>query len=158
MSKVFVCVNCNRKKPINPKLKGNQRYCGDIRCQRARKAAWQKNKMKTDAAYHQSQDEAVQRWRKNKPAHQYQTQYRNDHPEYVEQNRIKQRIRNRQRAERLAASMIVKMDALTVNEPITYAMTPLEKNSFGKIVKMDTLLVQLQRYQAIQAVHQSTFP
>ena len=147
MQNTFICKGCNTKKPINPKLKGNQEYCGERKCQRKRKAAWQKNKMATDANYKQSQQKLVQNWRDKKPAHQSQSQYRKDHPSYVADNRVKQRNRNQKRRVKPFEEVIVKMDALTFKEPIICAMTPLEKDASEKIVKMDTLLVQLQLYQ-----------
>jgi hypothetical protein len=147
MQNTFICKGCNTAKPINPKLKGNQKYCGDRKCQRKRKAAWQKHKMTTDVNYKQSQQELVQQWRVNKPAHKYQSQYRKNHPSYVTINRDKQRIRNQQRRVKLFEEVIVKMDALTFKEPMICAMTPVEMDATGKIVKMDTLLVQLQLYQ-----------
>ena len=147
MQSTFICQGCKIAQPINPKLKGNQKYCGDPQCQRKRKAAWQKHKMATDVNYKQSQYELVQQWRKNKPAHKYQSQYRKDHPSYVKNNSDKQRIRNQQRRVKPVEEVIVKMDALTFEQPIICAMTPVEMDASGKIVKMDTLLVQLQLYQ-----------
>jgi len=147
MQNTFICKCCNTLKPINPKLKGNQKYCGDQKCQRKRKAAWQKHKMATDINYKQSQQELVQQWRVNKPAHKYQSLYRKDHPSYVANNRAKQLNRNQKHRVKPFDEVIVKMDALTFKQPLICAMTPVEMDATGKIVKMDTLLVQLQLYQ-----------
>jgi len=153
MSTFFSCKGCGHTKPANIRLKGNQEYCGDPKCQRARKAAWQKKKMAEDPSYKAKQTACVNRWRQNRPLHQYQRAYREDHPEYVKANREKQRIRNARRSERQESTLskkIVKMDALR-NQPIestAYLMTPYEMDASGKIVKMDTLFVELLPLQA----------
>ena len=100
MSTFFSCKGCGHTKPANIRLKGNQEYCGDPKCQRARKAAWQKKKMAEDPSYKAKQTACVNRWRQNRPLHQYQRAYREDHPEYVKANREKQRISNARRSER----------------------------------------------------------
>jgi hypothetical protein len=90
----LLCKNGGHEVDANPRLKGNQLYCGDPECQRARKRAWQKNKMATDRKYRRKQIAGLVRWRKEHALHRYQKQYRLDHPEYVEKNREKQRLRN----------------------------------------------------------------
>ncbi len=147
MQKTIICKNCEKEKPANPRLKGNQEYCGDPECQRARKAAWQREKMAKDADYRADKKESNKQWRKNRPAHQYQRPYREQHPDYVEDNRNKQRIRNQKRRENVSTEKIVKIDAFTSIEPDTYIMTPYEKDVSGKIVKMDALLVELESFQ-----------
>ena len=147
MQKTFICKHCKREKPANPRLKGNQEYCGDIKCQRARKAAWQRKKMAGDGDYRANKKESNKQWRKSRPAHQYQRQYRQGHPDYVKKNREQQRIRNKKRSTLVSAEKIVKLDALTNIGSNTYIMTPYKKNASGKIVKLDTLLVQLVSIQ-----------
>ena len=44
------CVHCRCLFVLNPRLK-DQRYCGRIECQRARKRHWQRTKMAADADY-----------------------------------------------------------------------------------------------------------
>jgi hypothetical protein len=131
----FICQGCNQEKIQNPRLKGAQKFCGNPACQKVRKRQWQKNKLATDALYRMQQHESLQAWRKNYPLDRYQHQYRLRHPEYVEQNRKRQRIRNRRRRE-----LIVKMDTLNQMESYTYLLTPCEPE---KIVKMDALRVKL---------------
>jgi len=147
MQTTFICKNCEKEKPANYRLKGDQKYCGDIECQLARKAAWQRAKTVTDAKYRTDKKAGNKDWRNNRPAHLYQSQYRESHPDYVLDNRNKQRIRNRRRREKLATEKIVKMDACTSIEPHIYIMTPYEKDASGKIVKMDAYLVQLEPFQ-----------
>lgn len=148
MQRTFICTCCGKQKAANPKLKGNQRYCGDPECQKARKAAWQRQKMASDPAYRANQKECQKNWRNHRPLHQYQTQYRHNHSDYVERNRQTQRLRNRKR-DQTSSDLIVKMDALTNINTNTYLMTPIQKTRAGKIVKMDALLVQLSVLQQV---------
>ncbi len=137
MQRSFVCKACNQEKPGNPKLKGNQHYCGAVVCQRARKAAWQKEKMASDAQYRADQIACLERWRKQRPLDQYQRRYRSEHPAYVHKNRLAQIGRNRKRA------LIVKMDALRTSKSNLCMLTPLKRSRHGKIVKMDAFVVEL---------------
>ena len=117
MAQTFICKNCHNMKTMNPRLKGNQNYCGDKQCQQARKSSWQKNKMKTNSAYRNKQYQSMERWRKRKPLHRYQKNYRTTHPQYVDENRTKQTIRNQKRS---SVAKIVKMDALSIDRPLTH--------------------------------------
>ena len=141
MQRTFTCKGCRQEKLINPKLKGNQGYCGAVACQRARKAAWQKKKMASDPQYRADQIACLARWRKKRPLDQYQSQYRSEHPDYVQKNRLSQRERNRKR------DMIVKMDALRNTKSNICILTPLKMAKHGKIVKMDTFFVELSFFQ-----------
>jgi hypothetical protein len=79
------CAHCASLLDLNPRSK-NQRYCGKIQCQRARKRAWQKNKMATDPDYHANQRECNKTWQE-KNRH-YWRDYRKNHPEYAQRNRL----------------------------------------------------------------------
>ena len=149
MAKKFVCKNCHQLKPVNIRLKGNQGYCDAKKCQRARKAAWQKQKMANDPNYRAKQIECLNKWRKKRPLDKYQKQYRQQHPEYVKRNRQLQRIRNSKRDRQLAYKKIVKMDALKKpsEKSNAYIMNPYRMDESGKIVKMDALIVQLTDLQ-----------
>lgn len=161
MQATFLCQNCHKYKPINPCLKGEQSFCNLAACQRARKRRWHQKAMATDADYRAQQQDCMQKWRKERPLHRYQKQYRENHPEYVKDNRQKQTIRNRNRRihnQAQASAMIVKMDALTIEQSNTYKMTPFMFDASGKIVKMDALFVQLQRFQADSMGHFTGIP
>jgi ribosomal protein L37E len=149
MAKTFVCKNCGRRKPLNLRLKGRQDYCGDPECQRARKRIWQNNKMAHDSDYRDRQIACLTRWRKQRPLDKYQRQYREEHPEYVENNRRLQKRRNEKRAKQAELAKIVKMDTLKMSSEKldTYLMNPYKVDSVGKIVKMDALIVQLADIQ-----------
>ena len=146
----LICKSCSLPKPPNLRLKGSQHYCGDPKCQRARKREWQKQKMATDAHYREHHLAAHKRWCKRRPLHCYQAQYRQTHPHYVEKNRDQQRRRNQQRRKQAVAARvepIVKMDALADIKSGTYLLTPYAADASPKIVKMGAYLVQLQFLQ-----------
>jgi hypothetical protein len=153
MPTTFICDGCHLEKPANPCLKAGQRYCADPKCQRERKRLWQKAAMTADdAIYRTKQIAFLKHWRKEHPLHRYQKQYRENHPDYVKNNREKQRVRNRKRchkAESTSAEKIVKMDALP-NRLIKsgiYLMQPCEMDASKVIVKMDALVVELKLFQ-----------
>jgi hypothetical protein len=151
----FTCDGCGLIKPINIRLKGNQDYCGDPECQRKRKRLWQKKKMAGDPRYRQKHQASQTRWLERRPAHRYQAEYRKTHPQYVENNRVQQRGRNRKRkkpaaiADTRRGELIVKMDASTVIKSGTYLLTRCTPK---KIVKMDAYLVQLQFLQGDEQI------
>ena len=158
MAQIFTCENCRKIITMNPRLKGNQRYCGDRQCQQARKTSWQKQKMATDPTYRNKQYQSMDRWRKHEPLHRYQKNYRINHPHYVEQNRTKQKGRNQLRA---SLKNIVKMDALSTQLPRThnlYEMKSYKKDCYGKIVNMDTLIVKLSYLTDSQAFAMANSP
>jgi len=143
MALTFVCKNCHQEKAKNLRLKTDQEYCSAVACQRARKKAWHQEKMAHDELYRQQQKDCLQQWRKQRPLHLYQKQYRLDHPAYVIKNRQQQRHRNRKRAVLSALFRIVKMDASTHCRTNNYLINPRKATSTKKIVKMDALLMQI---------------
>ena len=79
------------------------------------------------------------------------SKYRKENPEYEKMNRQKQTKRNESRREREKAAKIVEMDSLTLSQikTNTYEMKSFQKDSTGKIVEMDTLMVQLKQIQPL---------
>ena len=79
------------------------------------------------------------------------SKYRKENPEYEKMNRQKQTKRNETRREREKAAKIVEMDSLTLSQikTNTYEMKSFQKDSTGKIVEMDTLMVQLKQIQPL---------
>jgi len=130
----ILCSNCGHFFPANPRIK-NQKYCKRPKCQRARRAAWQRNKLATDPEYRVDQKLSWQKWAKSHP--DYWNLYRKNHPEKTERNRMLQAIRNRNRKKQ--APMIAKMDA---SKPLQFSpvgeffLVPL-------IAKMDALKVKI---------------
>ncbi len=154
------CINCNRLVKANVRLKGKQKYCGRSECQRERRKRWYRKKIKTDSAYSTRQKQSKKKWRDKKPAHEYQRDYRATHPEYVESNRQKQRERSRRRQgtiNKQTREKIVKIDALkpeALEKTKIYRMRILGGE---KIVKIDTLIVQLQEYKGLNSTMSQTF-
>jgi len=146
MPKTFICKNCDKEKPVNIRLTVPQQYCGDAPCQRARKAEWHRQKKASDADYRARQQQGVKHWQQHKPLHRYMSQYRQDHPDYVAQNRDQQKFRNQKQRLQRQRAKIVNMDAFhkQLEKSNIYLMTPYQVDASPKIVKMDTLLVQLK--------------
>lgn len=105
MSPNIRCAHCKSLFELDPRSK-NQDYCGRKDCQRARKRAWQKEKMKTDPDYRANQRDCQKNWRQRHPG--YYREYRSRNRLSAERNRLLQRVRDARRRPRLLA----KMDAL----------------------------------------------
>ena len=92
----------------------NQTSCHKEECRRARKASWQRYKLKTDHEYRANQKSSQKKWVKENPG--YWKEYRRKNPGYAERNRILQTIRNRKTRKKEdnlknEATLIAKMDA-----------------------------------------------
>ncbi len=72
-----------------------QQVCTHPVCQRQRRSDYHRQKIVSDPVYQQVCLESPQKWRRTHPA--YWTKYRQDHPEQVERNRRKQRLRDQKR-------------------------------------------------------------
>ena len=115
-----VCRHCGIKVQSNKRLKHLiQRYCGDKACQAARKLSFERHKYKTNELFRSKKLQSA-RDRKNKQADQgnpqacsrYQRDYRASHPDYVLENRKKQRARNARKADKTRPeTKIVNPDA-----------------------------------------------
>lgn len=108
-----LCVYCGDFFPPSPRHK-NQTACKEVKCQRAKKAAWQRHKMKTDPDYRFNQKLSQKQWAQANPG--YWKEYRKTNSDKAERNRILQTIRNRKlRSQHLNGkmdrSLIAKMDA-----------------------------------------------
>ena len=96
-----------------------QNYCSFPACQRARKAAWQRNKLRSDPEYRENQRISNKKWQHNNP--DYWKRYRQNNPEKTARNRSLQRVRNKRRASPSSSRaesktlLIAKMDATNLN-------------------------------------------
>lgn len=154
MARMFRCKHCGRLFKANPRIRSFQRYCRQQECQQARKNAWRRAKNSRDEGYRKKRHVSNKRWRKHHPAHRYQRKYRETHPEYVASNREKQQKRNKKRKIVDPITQIVKSDALSLErliKPGVYALLQWNKNNDGKIVKSDSLMVQLTVLQSYTA-------
>jgi len=137
----FRCACCRRIRPRNPRVK-NQRYCGDKRCQQARKTKWQREKLQADPDYRTNKKESQQIWKQKNPG--YWKQYRRNHPDYRRRNRRMQRPRDHRiiTGNGAGAVHLAKMDTLDVflnDTTASYFILPVK----GNLVKMDALEVKI---------------
>ena len=131
------CACCKRGFMPRPAVRNHQ-YCGEAKCQRARKRKWQREKVAKDSAYRGNQAAAQREWcSRNRD---YWKEYRRKNPAYAERNRDKQRERNRRKR---SGPEIAKMDASgqeNIISPGRYRLVPLGN---GVIAKMDELIVEI---------------
>ena len=88
-----------------------QKYCSKPKCQKARRALWQKQKMQNDSEYKETQKLSNQKWLRNNP--DYWKNYRHKNPEKTNRNRM-QMVLNRQKNDNQdlqKITIIAKMDA-----------------------------------------------
>lgn len=99
-----ICACCGQHFQPRPQVP-DQTYCSSPVCQRARRQAWQRQKLQDDHFYRENQQDAQRAWRGRNPG--YSRNYRAANPKYVEKNR------NRQRSKPPLArkSDLAKMDA-----------------------------------------------
>jgi len=142
-----ICVHC--KSHFRPsKYHQNQHYCNNKECQQARKALWQKNKIKDDLSYKENQKDATRCWNNKNPS--YYRDYRKTHPDYADKNRKKSRERYQKqrngvitRSDLRQEQDFAKMDVASSQLPIIsgrYKLLPLGSADFAK---MDAAIVQL---------------
>jgi hypothetical protein len=109
----ILCIYCGDFFDPSPRHK-SQTVCKKVKCQRARKAARQRDKLKTDPDYMFNQKLSQGKWMKANPG--YWKAYRKRNPDKAERNRILQAVRNRRARYRdgrdpTTPSVIAKMDA-----------------------------------------------
>jgi hypothetical protein len=107
------CVYCGDFFEGSPRHK-HQTFCKKKECKNAKKAAWQRYKMKTDPQYRANQKSSQKKWVKEHP--DFWKKYRMKNPEKAERNRILQSVRNRRARStdgdaRMDSPLIAKMDA-----------------------------------------------
>ncbi len=123
-----------------PQVPG-QTYCSKKECQKARKKEWNKKKFATDPDYREARQAAQRRWKKKNP--NYWKDYRTCHPDYIHNNRIRQKVRNQKRQKHSSVAKIVKTDeSITINPLISgrYRIIPILS---GAIVKTDECIVEI---------------
>jgi len=147
MSQTFICVNCDKSFLRNPRVK-NQKYCSSRKCQNARRATTNKTKYKKSKESRSKRKDRNKRWRDGYPAHTYQKQYREEHPEYVKRNRELQKDRNTKQ-KKDHASIIVKTYTLAPQPLRDGAYMGFEVKS-GKIVKTYAFMAQMHTQHSIE--------
>ena len=109
----ILCVYCGDLFNASPRHK-NQISCKKPGCQKAKKADWQRHKMKTDPIYNAGRKISRKEWVRANPG--YWKKYRRKNPEKAERNRVLQAIRTRKAWSsdsdtKMNRSLIAKMDA-----------------------------------------------
>ena len=132
------CCHCGRYFIPDPRQK-NPRYCREKACQRARKAAWQREKMVSDPDYRANQKQSQADWLSRNA--DYWKRYRAAHPEQADRNRDLQQVRNKRRHSR----GIVKMDASRSGKSSVGSWLPGSFWLVPVIAKMDAIKVILHR-------------
>ncbi len=157
----FICLHCKQRCKNNPRLKGTQRYCGERCCQQARKNRWEKDRLKNDPSYRSRRYALKTAWYKKYPGDRYQALYRQNHPDYVQNNVRTQLLRNKKRGENASVSKIVKTDALiseTLSQKGLYVLYPYKWNESEKIVKTDALIVEIRYWEGFGNVFSARSP
>jgi hypothetical protein len=146
-----ICIHCKRK---FKKYRKHQEYCSDKACQRARKAKWQRDALKTNPEYREHQKQENIDWQKNNPG--YWRRYFEKNPDKALRNRMLQRIRNQKKRYQTSEStalramfnrietqdflrLIAKMDVSKISQSHTssdFWIIPV-------IAKMDALKVNI---------------
>lgn len=90
-----------------------QTYCSKKSCQRERRRRWQQLKRETDQDYVDNQARAQQAWSARNPS--YWREYRRLNPQYAEDNRAQQLVRNYKNR----SDLIAKMDASTSSKTLS---------------------------------------
>ena len=147
MKSTFICQHCEEEKARNPRIKKGQRYCNAPDCQQARCRNWKRKKYGTDPTYRQQCLDSNRRWRDDRPAHEYQRNYRASHPDYTEKNRRMQHKRNKNRQ---AALRIVDLGQKIVNgnslsrKPAWAGLYVYMPVKFQKIVNGNSLIISMR--------------
>ncbi|RLD68421.1 MAG: hypothetical protein DRI98_11835 [Bacteroidetes bacterium] len=127
-----------------------QSYCNAPECKQAKKSARKKERYQTDPSYRQRHLDRQKLWRSNRPAHEYQKQYRESHPEYVDLNRELQTKRNCRRKNRTAPVIVNGTPlSLQASNDKAYAIISVKR---GKIVNGTPFLAQMQILTGKEAV------
>jgi hypothetical protein len=158
----FICCHCRRLCRKSVRLKSHQRYCGSKPCQQARKNAWELDKIKHDSTYRLKRHSSKKAWYSKYPGDSYQSSYRANHPDYVSDNRAKQRLRASKATGMTLEKQIVKTDALFSENLVSkgfYVLIPYKKTRLEKqIVKTDALIIELRSSQVLQAMLSARSP
>ncbi len=132
MNRKTRCAHCRCLFLPNPRVK-TQRFCSNKTCQRARKTRWQQDKIATDADYQANQRDCQRSWKKCHP--HYWRQYRNQHADYAERNRLLQKHRDHRRRLHHLAKMDVS-ETVSSLKPGIYHLIP---EAGQDLAKMDAL-------------------
>jgi len=140
MISTFTCQHCGKLVPRNPRIK-KQKFCSSSTCQNTRRYTTNKARANKSSECRYLRKLRNKHWRDNYPAHEYQKEYRKNHPEYVKRNRELQKVRNNNRKPE-PSKMIVKTYALSP-QPLQDGLYRGFEVKDGKIVKTYALMAQM---------------
>lgn len=135
-----------------------QEYCSKPSCQKARKRAWQKQKLAKDPDYSDNQKSSQKSWRARNPS--YMREYRARSQKYVKRNRLQQQNRNMRRKKicvtgsvlpALSSSLIVNMDELKACLAGLFMPSRLLRFDPCFIVNMDELIAHQQAFSTMSS-------
>ncbi|WP_244132235.1 hypothetical protein [Burkholderia pyrrocinia] len=125
-----ICAACGT--PFTPFLHiPHQRFCSAKACQRARRRAWQHERLRVDPDYRENQIRAQANWRARHP--NYWRHYRETHPAYRDRNCSMQRRRNARRT----ASAVANMDVWPARRPLASGFYILRNAVESGVAKMN---------------------
>jgi len=160
----FICQHCQGHFQKNPRLKGDQRYCGSICCQQSRKNKWERERLRSDSGYRAKRALAKRKWYQGYPGDRYQHAYRDHHPDYVKANQEKQRDREKQlkRGKQPSGNESVSKVVKTDPSPAPpskrlvprglYVLIPYKKADGENVVKTDEFVVELRAWSGCQEI------
>jgi hypothetical protein len=117
--------------------------------------------LKRDSTYRLKRCSSKKAWYDKYPGDRYQSSYRATHPDYVSDNREKQRLRGSKATGMALEDQIVKTDALFSESLVSkgfYVLFPYNKTCPEKIVKTDALIIELRSSQGLQAMLSARSP
>ena len=130
------CASCGRRFRPNSRVK-EQRYCGDPACQRERRRRWKWDKRRADGDYRLNQAVAQRAWAEANA--DYWRHWRQQHPDYVERNRLQQRERDRRRR----VDDLAKRNASAPVSSVPSGTYRLEPVTAGDLAKRNALTVKI---------------
>ena len=107
MSKSGCCPYCKRSFQLSV-YRPQQLVCGRPECQRQRRAAYHRQKLKADAEYRLVARDSQKKWREAHP--DYLQHYRAQHPQAVQRNRERQQRRDQKRRIRVLEKNNLALD------------------------------------------------
>lgn len=115
----------------------HQTYCSKDACQSKRQQEWQRRKLRDDPDHRENRSRAQQAWRERNP--DYWREYRQSHPDYVDNNRLKQNGRDA----RMRKSALAKNDVSNAESILQSGVYALKILPPGSLAKRDVLTVEI---------------
>jgi len=124
----------------------DQKICPAAKCRKQQQRDYHRQKYQSDAEYRLVCRESDQKWRDSNPS--YQRQYRQGHPEYVEQNLREQKRRDRKRRVQDLVKNNLAFDLKSVSADVWLVGSELEN-----LVKNNLAISEVMIFQSVAAPH-----